>query len=169
MEGMLLLVDPDKCTGCRTCEVACSMRHFWECNPTRSMIKVIRYEKQGEYFVSIPVVCQQCETPMCKGVCPVNAIHQDPKTGAYVVNQDVCMGCRLCVIACPVSGISIDPEANIAVKCDLCGGDPLCARFCANGAITYVRRDKIGRAKAREGALKISELLTLTATAARGA
>ena len=165
---MLLLVDPEKCTGCRTCEVVCSMKHFGECNPTRSFIRSLRYEKQGEYFVSIPVVCQQCESPMCKDVCPVNAIYQNPKTGAYLVNEDVCLGCRLCVIACPIGGASIDPETNIAVKCDLCDGDPMCAKFCANEAVTYVRRDKIGRAKAREGAEKMSELLTTIATATAG-
>ena len=142
------------------------MKHAGECNPTRSMINALRYEKMGSYYIALPVVCQQCETPLCKEVCPVNAISEDLKTGAYIVNADTCLGCRLCVMACPVGGVHIDPETNVAIKCDLCDGDPLCAMFCMDGAITYVRKDKAALAKRRVAAEKMSEVLTLVAGAA---
>ena len=71
MEGLkVILVDPDKCTGCKQCEKVCSLRHGGECNPVLSRIKVLRNEVMGQYFVSVPVLCQQCEMPMCKEVCP---------------------------------------------------------------------------------------------------
>lgn len=160
----LLLVDPNKCTGCGTCEIVCSLKHVKEANPIRSNINHLRYEKQGSYYYSIPVVCQQCETPMCKTVCPVGAISgPNPETGAYLVNEDVCMGCRLCVIACPVGGIHIDVQKGKASKCDLCDGDPLCAKFCIPDALTVVAKDKAGIAKKREAAEKMSSVVTLIA------
>jgi len=159
----LLAVDLDKCTGCRTCEIVCSLRHFGESNPTRSMIKVLRYERFGDYLINVPIVCQQCEMPMCKEVCPVNAISQDPKTEAYVVDATICLGCRLCVAACPMGAIEVDQEKRISSKCDLCGGDPMCVKFCVMEAISYVPRDEIGWENRRKSAEKISERLKLVA------
>jgi Fe-S-cluster-containing hydrogenase component 2 len=160
----LLLVDPNKCTGCGTCEIVCSLKHVKESNPIRSNINALRYEKQGTYYYSIPVVCQQCETPMCKTVCPVAAIAgPNPDTGAYLIDEDACIGCRLCLIACPVGGIHIDETTNKASKCDLCDGDPLCSKFCIPGAITAIVKDKVGLARKREAAEKMSKAVTLIA------
>jgi len=94
-------------------------------------------------------------------VCPMNAISQDPKTGAYLVNANLCSGCRLCTIACPVGAIEIDREKKIAVKCDLCGGDPLCAKHCLHEAITFVVKDKAGLAQRRRAVMKLLDRLTL--------
>jgi len=159
----LLLVDADKCVGCLTCEKVCSLKHEGECIPARSLIKVIMRVQMGTngYFVAVPVVCQQCETPICKEVCPTNAIYQDLKTGAYMVDEDKCVGCRLCTIVCPLGAIEIHPDKNSAIKCDLCGGEPLCAKFCLAEAITYVSADKIGFKARREAIKKLSERLEL--------
>ena len=161
MAQMLLLVNPEKCTGCGTCEVVCSLKHVGECNPARSLIRALRYEKMGSYYFSVPVVCQQCETPLCKEVCPVNAIIQDPETGAYLVDANTCIGCRICTIACPIGAINIDPQTKTASKCDLCNGNPLCAKFCLPEAIIYVKRDKRSLVQMREAAKKLSDRLTL--------
>ena len=159
----LLLVDPDKCSGCLQCEKVCSLKHEGECIPSRSRVKVIRSAMMGPsgFFVSIPAVCQQCETPMCKEVCPVEAIYQDLQTGAYLVNEDKCVGCRLCTIACPLGVIEVHPDKNVAYKCDFCGDDPECAKICLDGAITYVPRDKAGYNRRRESIKKLSSRLEL--------
>lgn len=157
----LLLIDADKCSGCLECEKICSLKHEGETIPVRSMVKVIRRIMMGPdgYYVSFPVVCQQCETPMCKEVCPTNAIHEDSKTSAYLVDQSRCVGCRLCMVACPLGAIEVHPDKNIAYKCDLCDGDPLCAKVCLDGALTYVAEDKAGFTLRRETIKKLSERL----------
>jgi carbon-monoxide dehydrogenase iron sulfur subunit len=162
----LVTIHPEKCRGCRTCEMACSLSHFNECNPTKSRIRAIRTEESGVLY-SFPVLCQQCEEPACLAVCPVGAIYRDPETGAKLVNGDKCIGCRRCVYICPFGGVSVDPETKTSFKCDLCDGDPNCAKFCAFGALEYLRSDKIDIRKKREGGQKILDFQKNT-TAAEG-
>ena len=45
--------------------------------------------------------------------------------------EDLYIGCRACVAACPFGAIRYWPEDNKILKCDLCGGDPACVRYCA--------------------------------------
>ena len=166
----LLIVDPDKCSGCLQCEKVCSLNHEGECIPSRSRIKVVRDAVMGPsgFFVSIPAVCQQCEVPMCKEVCPVEAIRLEADTGAYVVEEDRCVGCRLCTMACPLGAIEVHPERNTAYKCDYCGGDPKCAEICLDGALVYASRDKAGYRLRRESVKRLSSFLELMGASGRG-
>ncbi|MGE5397929.1 MAG: 4Fe-4S dicluster domain-containing protein [Chitinophagales bacterium] len=130
----ILVVQPEKCTGCRTCEMVCSFTHCSEFNPTRSRISVFSFEKVG---FSSPVVCQQCSEASCLQVCPSKAISRDIETGAMLVDQDRCLVCRMCTIACPFGATFYDPVIDRIQKCDLCGGDPQCVKLCPSGAISY--------------------------------
>jgi Fe-S-cluster-containing dehydrogenase component len=157
----VLNVDIEKCTGCRTCEMACSIKNTGASNPTRSRVRVIRYERRGEFHNFIPMVCQQCSNPLCMDACPVNAISKNADTGAMVVNADTCVGCRVCTMVCPIGGVSIDPATNLAFKCDLCGGEPECAKHCDPGALTYVPKDRVDLSQKRAKSQKLSELFEL--------
>jgi len=149
----MLLIDAEKCTGCRLCELVCSFRHYKAFNPKRSRITVIRDEEKG---VFIPMTCLQCEDPPCMKTCPTHAIYRD-ENGAIRIDYDKCIGCKLCIMYCPFGGISIDPATMKVIKCDLCGGDPECVKYCPKGAIQYVRVDEVGVKKRIEGAKKIHE------------
>lgn len=107
------------------------------------------------------MVCQQCTTPLCMEACPTNAISRNEETGAMVVDEDACVGCRVCSMACPIGGVSIDPVNNIAIKCDLCNGDPECVKYCDIEAISYVPLDKLDSTMKRKKSQKISELYAL--------
>ena len=157
----VLQVDIEKCVGCRTCEVACSLKNAGESNPTRSRIRVIRYERLGEFHDYVPMVCQQCSDPLCMEACPVNAISKSEETGALVVDEEACVGCRICAMACPIGGINIDPVTDKAMKCDLCGGDPECVRHCEPEALRYVPRDVLDLELKRSKSQKVTELYAL--------
>lgn len=133
----ILVIDYRKCTGCRVCEAVCSLVNEGEFDPSRSRIKVVRNWKNG-YTLNVPTVCNQCEKAYCERLCPVGAIRRE---GVVIrVNGEDCIGCRICQMACPVGGITVDPTKGVAVKCELCleREGPACARYCYAGAIKAV-------------------------------
>jgi len=146
-----LMVDPSKCTGCRTCEMACSLHHEKMCSPVLSRIRIVKFEAQG---VNFPNVCSHCSKPQCIPACLQGAISLNDITGAIVINEELCTGCRLCIAACPQGQIAVHPEKEVAFKCNLCEGDPVCARFCPSGAIKFASVDEFLMAKRRERAVK---------------
>lgn len=129
-----LLIDPAKCTGCLQCEMACSLEHTGEFNPARSRIRIFEFE-HGLY--NVPYACTQCEAAYCLVACPVDAIGINRETGAKEVAADKCVGCRVCVSACPYGTVNFNPVTGKVDKCDLCGGRPRCAEVCPTGAIGY--------------------------------
>jgi Fe-S-cluster-containing hydrogenase component 2 len=134
-----LMVQPSLCTGCRSCEMACSLGHDGKCSPALSRVRVIRFDSEGR---NVPTVCAQCTRPECLSACTEGAIRRDVATGAVLIDEDLCNGCRACISACSHSQIGFHPEKGLAFKCDLCGGDPLCARFCPTGALSFVHLDQ---------------------------
>jgi carbon-monoxide dehydrogenase iron sulfur subunit len=130
----VLILDYEKCTGCRECEMVCAIQHESVSNPARSRIKVIKREWEGIY---IPVTCQQCETAPCMTICPMKAISRDQELNRVVINYDTCIGCRSCVTVCPFGAMSFNPLTQKVMKCDFCDGDPQCVRFCETKAIRY--------------------------------
>jgi Fe-S-cluster-containing dehydrogenase component len=154
-----LRFDPKKCAGCNLCETACSQFHEGMVNPLASRNDFVL--KPVVQFVGVSALsanapgwpqplttaslaefsenhfCQQCSSPECLDACPQNAIYVDPKTGARVVDENMCVGCGECEYACQFGMIRVNPVSGTAVKCDFCGGDPQCAAWCPTGAITF--------------------------------
>ena len=86
---------------------------------------------------NIPLTCLQCGDAACMKACEVGAISRDETSDALLVDLDRCIGCRTCMFACPFGHMSFDESAGKAFKCDLCGGQPACAMFCPEKAITF--------------------------------
>ena len=128
-----LQVKPEKCLGCRTCELVCSFGHNGAFNPRFANLKIMAFEKAA---ICVPVTCMQCEDPCCMKVCPVGAISRD-ENNAVVMNSSKCIGCKLCMNACPLGNIGVNTEKKQMHKCDLCGGDPKCVKFCPSGALVF--------------------------------
>jgi anaerobic carbon-monoxide dehydrogenase iron sulfur subunit len=146
MSSKILLTEPSRCTGCRTCEMACSLYHEGKCSPVLSRTRVIKFESQGKNF---PTICAHCSKPQCLAACSEGAISLNSSTGAVVIDDALCTGCRSCILACPHSQISYNREKKVAFKCDLCGGKPQCARFCPTGAIAFRDVDEYLMARRR--------------------
>ena len=147
-----LYLDPKKCTGCLQCEMACSFENEGIFNTAKSRIKVFHFEHEG---TKVPYTCTQCAEAWCMHACPVEAIRVDVNTGAKIVLEDICVGCKVCTIACPFGTINYNHDTGKVMKCDLCGGDPACAEACPTGAITYIDADWTGLDRMRQWAKKL--------------
>ena len=76
MENSILSINLNRCTGCRNCELSCSIAHYHTFNPSRSRIHILKKEHEN---LIIPVVCLQCEDPLCVDACPTGAIRKNEK------------------------------------------------------------------------------------------
>lgn len=130
-----LTVDAAKCSGCRTCEMACSLIHEGVVIPALARLTV-RHDVFHEDHPTV-LVCPQCLGPECLLACPQGAIGVDEKTGARVVDEERCDGCGICVKACHLGMIHLEPRSKKAYKCDLCGGRPACVEYCPQAVISY--------------------------------
>ena len=139
-----LLIDAGKCTGCLQCEMACSFENEGLFNPAKSRIRVFTFHQQGRF---VPYTCTQCAEAWCMQACPVDAIAYDAATGAKVILDATCVGCKVCTIACPFGTVNYNSDTGKVTKCDLCGGDPACVSACPTAAITYVDAEQTGYEK----------------------
>ncbi|WP_426417720.1 4Fe-4S dicluster domain-containing protein [Aestuariirhabdus sp. LZHN29] len=144
-----LSIDPGKCTGCRQCEMACSFEKEGVFNPSRSRIQVFEFHHEGRF---VPYTCTQCSEAWCMKACPVDAIRTDLELGAKLVYDDICVGCKVCTIACPFGTINYVPETGKVAKCDLCDGAPKCAEACPTDAITFIDAALTGMERMRQSA-----------------
>jgi carbon-monoxide dehydrogenase iron sulfur subunit len=140
---------PEKCTGCRQCSIACSLKQFGECNPKAGAISIVRDEFDR---YELQFVCMQCDDPKCVEACMTNALYKD-EDGIVKLNEDKCIGCRMCVAACPYA--AINSLNDKIIKCDLCDGDPVCVKYCSTNAIVYKEETKELVARRKEMADKL--------------
>jgi len=126
---------------------------------SRSRVKAISWDLEGW---GIPLSCQHCVAAPCVSVCPNEAMFRDEELNRVVVDYELCIGCRMCLAACPFGAIEFDAERKRVVKCDLCDGDPVCARLCAYGALRYVDEREECAARTMDVALKLRQVVTGT-------
>jgi Fe-S-cluster-containing dehydrogenase component len=113
---MYLRADSSKCSGCRACLVACALATFGENNPKKASLAVIpHFPDPGTFEVK---TCTQCGE--CAAVCPVDAIPQNER-GAYYIDSELCIGCLVCVGACPEGVVLTHPDREAPFECTLCG------------------------------------------------
>ncbi|MEK9911184.1 MAG: molybdopterin-dependent oxidoreductase, partial [Candidatus Puniceispirillum sp.] len=148
MTQLSLMIDMERCIGCKSCEAACKAEHGLGPSENRNHVVWLgQTDSPGLDFLTLS--CQHCERPACLRACPVSpkAIHKDPETGVVAIDESRCTGCGECVVACPYGAMGYDMIDHHAVKCDLCadrrsnGLRPACATVCPGGAIEFGLRD----------------------------
>jgi len=147
-----IAVIPERCSGCRLCELACSIKRFNVDNPKKSCVRVMVIYPHP--VIRMPITCRQCKSPKCVESCPVGAI--SVTNGTSYINEELCFSCQQCVIACPFGAIFVHPDVGVPFKCDLCGGDPECVRVCPKQALLYVPEHTLGQAQRIQSVLRYS-------------
>lgn len=167
-----MVIDTKKCIGCHVCAMACKTENnlpndvWWNRIFTDNGGEMGFDMVGGSYpdnlqFGYIPVACQHCENPACVKVCPVGATYKDPETGVVRQDYDKCIGCRMCLAACPYTGVRSFNWEEPAYYADFALGDADAAKhekhtvekciFCtqrvARGEQPACVADCIGRAR----------------------
>ncbi len=133
LSDKLKIINKNKCTGCKMCELACAFFHDRIFNPSAARIYVKKAEDEG---IDIPIICRHCNNQACKLVCPEDAFYLSD-LGILKIDEKKCTGCQACIKACPFNAIRLSPYSGKAIKCDLCDGSPQCVSWCPRKVLDY--------------------------------
>ncbi len=135
-----MVIDLRRCVGCHACSVACKSENKVPLSVWRSWVKQIergKFPNTQRHF--LPRLCNHCEHPACVEACPTKASYQR-NDGVVLVHEKRCIGCKLCMAACPYDARFFHPEKKIVNKCTFCahrvdqGVVPACVNTCQGRA-----------------------------------
>ena len=131
-----LVIDLDICVGCHACAVNCKEWNAggyhapltderpYDADPAGVWFNRIHSFEVGEgadgHVVHFPRSCLHCDDAPCVTVCPTGASYKRGDDGIVLVEEDLCIGCKLCSWACPYGAREYDPDAGVMKKCTLC-------------------------------------------------
>ncbi len=138
--------DQNRCTGCQACQLACVIEN--ELEPDASWRQINTFNERhypGAPLFHISLACNHCAEPACMSACPALAYSKDSETGAVIVDETKCIGCRYCTWACPYDAPKFDNAKGVIGKCTFCndrikrGSQPACVELCPTAALTFDR------------------------------
>jgi len=127
----------NKCIGCLTCALVCSVSNQENHSINKSAIKIRTTGGMASTFVAI--VCRGCRKPACREACPADALELRPG-GGVLLNKEKCFGCRRCVPACSVGAVNFDTETQRPIICSHCG---VCTTFCTHDCLPMEEAEEV--------------------------
>jgi len=152
-----VIVRPERCVGCHQCSFECAVAHSSSKTPMGAISESILSKPRIRIYLSsgkenFPNKCRHCEPAPCEMACITKAIYRETKTGVILINQDRCINCGMCAMACPFSVVRYYQyvrNREAAHKCDQCiarqkeGKVPACVDACKVGALLFDEVNKM--------------------------
>lgn len=148
-----ILIDLEHCVGCKSCELACAVEHSESKDIFAAIFEkplpVPRIYVEAGQELNFPLQCRHCADAQCVKACITGALWQEEETGLIKHTPEKCVGCWMCVMACPFGAIVQDRQEQIILKCDRCPDReiPACVAACPTKAITLQEVPSYSREK----------------------
>ena len=143
-------VDTTRCVNCKTCQVACKKKFHLD---KGLVYRSVSGFEVGEYpearFYAVSHACNHCEDPACVRNCPTRAMYKDERDGTVQHDDNICIGCRACVMACPYGAPVYLESEGIVGKCNACidtreeDGVTTCVASCGMRALEFGDFDEL--------------------------
>ena len=136
------LIDMRRCNGCRTCSMACKSENATPPGVLWRRVRQFTPDDPND-IAFISMSCNHCDEPQCLKACPAHTYVKRPDGIVAQEHHEFCVGCRMCVMACPYNAPVFDRAEGKTGKCDLCaarideGLKPRCAEACPSGALRF--------------------------------
>ena len=140
--------DSERCTGCKTCELAC--KDYKDLGTDVNFRRIYEYTggnwsqladgcwHQDVFAYYMSISCNHCSAPACTKVCPTGAMHKN-EDGFVIVNEEICIGCRYCHMACPYDA----PQYDGCYSRVKAGQKPICVDACPLRALDFAPIDEL--------------------------
>jgi len=147
-----IYVKPDRCMGCRSCEISCAVQHsegktlFSALLESPAPMKRLFVEATED--IKMPILCRHCEDAPCLNACISGCLYKD-EIGFVRRKKERCIGCWTCMMVCPFGVVTRDVNKHLAVKCDRCHklDVPACVTACPTKALVVKNLDEIPKEK----------------------
>ena len=146
-------VRPERCMSCKRCVLACAVAHSQSKDLLGAMKEFpkpkgrVTLHRMGG--LTVPTECRHCDAAACVMVCPSGAMHKPTAYGPVILDQEKCVGCGHCVLACPYGVPRYAEKGLKVIKCDQCmdrleqGLVPACVEACPTGTLLFDQRSEV--------------------------